>query len=411
MISNLRELELIHQKHIDYRSKCLNLIASENLVSPRVRSYLTSEFGHRYGCYPTLKPENRKYRGNKYIHEFEIATHDLVKEVFDADYVDLRPISGQIAGVSTVLGLLDPGDLVLEVSMKDWGHGLVTSMLNTSHFRQTIKVNWLPYNNDQILEMSKLVDLIQKHEPKLIIFGGSGTLFPDPVEEIKDIVDGKRIWLAYDASHVTGLIAGGIFPNPLDQGVDVMFGSIHKTFPGPQGGMIISRIKEPMKKIGDVISPGLVSSHHLNRLPSFAAALLEMKKYGEDYSHQIVKNSRALGKALDKRGFNIIASTKGYTDTHILLMDVTAFGSSLEISLLLEEANILCSSDFGQNIGQIRFGTSEVTRRGMEELEMKEIADFIGRVLLDREDPVHVRADVESYKDDYSDYRYCLDSK
>lgn len=411
MISNLRELELIHQKHIDYRSKCLNLIASENLVSPRVRSYLTSEFGHRYGCYPTLKPEKRKYRGNRYIHEFEIATHDLVKEVFDADYVDLRPIGGQIAGVSTVLGLLEPGDLVLEVSMKDWGHGLVTSMLNTGHFKQTIKVDWLPYDNDQILEMSKLVDLIQKHEPKLIIFGGSGTLFPDPVEEIKDIVDAKGIWLAYDASHVTGLIAGGIFPNPLDQGVDVMFGSIHKTFPGPQGGIVTSRIKEPMKKIGDVISPGLVSSHHLNRLPSFAAALLEMKKYGEDYSHQIVKNSRALGKALDKRGFNVIASTKGYTDTHILLMDVTAFGSSLEISLLLEEANILCSSDFGQNIGQIRLGTSEVTRRGMKEPEMEEIADFIGRVLLDREDPVHVRADVESYKDDYSDYRYCLDSK
>ncbi len=127
-MNNTKDLEKLHEKHLQYRSRCLNLIASENYSTPKVRSYLASDFGNRYGCYETLKPEEREYTGNRYIHEFEMATHDLVRDVFKADYVDLRPIGGHMAGMATVLGLTDPGDLVFEVSMADWGHGLVGPM-------------------------------------------------------------------------------------------------------------------------------------------------------------------------------------------------------------------------------------------------------------------------------------------
>lgn len=381
-MNNTKDLENLHEKHLQYRSRCLNLIASENYSTPKVRSYLASDFGNRYGCYETLHPEEREYTGNRYIHEFEMATHELVKDLFKADFVDLRPIGGHMAGMATVLGLTDPGDLVLEVSMADWGHGLVGPMRTIEQLEKTIRVKNLPYDENQKLEVEKAVEMIDAYKPRLIIFGGSGTLFADPIKEIMNRTRHlDETFFAYDASHVTGLIAGGVFKNPLDQGVDIVFGSTHKSFPGPQGGMILSRKEEPFKLVGDALSPALVTSHHLNRMPAFAASLLEMKEYGHDYSKQVIRNARKLGAELDKRGIKVIASEYGFTDSHILLINVDAYGTSREISTRLEEDNILLSDDFGQSGKEIRLGTPEITRRGMKEKDMVIVAEILSEAI------------------------------
>ena len=204
----------------------------------------------------------------------------LIKDVFKTTYVDLRPIGGHMAGVATVLGLTAPGDLVLEISGKDWGHELVWCMRNDVQFEQSIRLDFLPFDNNKILDIDKLNKMINNEIPKLIILGGSGNLFPEPTDKVKYITEKYNIFLGYDFSHVAGLIAGGVFPNPLEQGADVVFGSTHKSFPGPQGGMVLSHNIEIMKKIGDALFPALITSHHLNRLPALAATLIEMKKYG-----------------------------------------------------------------------------------------------------------------------------------
>ncbi|MDW7671946.1 MAG: glycine hydroxymethyltransferase, partial [Bacillota bacterium] len=125
MFATTRDIDNLLKTHDSYREGCLNLIASENYASEKVRGYLTCDLGNRYGCYVDNNPAEREYAGNKYIHEMEMATQELVKEIFKADYVDLRPIGGHMAGMSVVLGLLEPGDQVIEVSLSDWGHGLV----------------------------------------------------------------------------------------------------------------------------------------------------------------------------------------------------------------------------------------------------------------------------------------------
>jgi glycine hydroxymethyltransferase len=408
LLNNIQKMEELYYKHVRYRNKCLNLIASENYVSPFVRSYLSSEFGNRYGCYENLKPEKREYTGNEYIHKFEMETIELVKGVFNADYVDLRPIGGHMAGVATVLGLTEPGDLVLEIAMKDWGHGLVKPMRKIKHLAETINIDWIPYDKDKRLEVLNLKNMIDKLNPKLIIFGGSGTLFPEPIYEIKKYIEDKDRYIAYDVSHVTGLIAGKTFPNPLDQGADIMFGSTHKSFPGPQGGMILSRRRDVFKRVVDALSPGLVTSHHLNRLPALTASLLEMKQYGEEYSKQIINNSRILGKALLERGFNVMASDYNFTDTHILLVDISELGSSYEISRKLEQANILVSDDFGENIGEIRIGTAEVTRKGMKEKEMIKIADLFKRCLINGENKENIKDEIAIFKEAFQGCSYCL---
>jgi len=322
MFKTTRDIDNLLKKHENYRESCLNLIASENYSSEKVRNYLGCDFSNRYGCYETNNPAEREYTGNKFIHEFEMATHELVKDIFKAKYADLRPISGHMAGMSVVLALLEPGDLVIEVNLKDWGHGLVGPMCQIRQFDETINVEYMPFNSDRAVDTEKLLVQVKQLNPKLVIMGGSGTLFAEPVKELRKLADEQGFLIAYDASHVTGLIASGVFPNPLEEGADIMFGSTHKSFPGPQGGFVVSNNEELIIKVGNTISPSLVTSHHLNRLPALAASILEMKAFGEEYGKQIVNNSKALAQALEKYGFNVLGKNKGYTDTHLLLVDL-----------------------------------------------------------------------------------------
>lgn len=408
MINSLKDIDYYLQKHDEYRENCLNMIASENSSSQTVRNYLTSNLSNRYGCYETAHPSNREYTGNKYIHEFEMELQALVGDVFKGTYVDLRPIGGHMSGVATVLGLLDPGDLLFEVHLRDWGHGLVGPMLTVPHFAQTIRTASIPFDKNHMVDLDKLTWMIDEQKPRMIIFGGSGMLFPEPIKEVKAIAEKEGIIVAMDSSHVTGLIAAGVFPNPLEQGADVMFGSTHKSFPGPEGGMILTNNKEMHIKIGDKMANALVTSHHLYRLPALAAAILEIKQFGKDYGEQIIKNSKALGKAMEEAGFNVVAASKGYSETHLILVDVSEFQGGKSVSKRLEAANILCSDDFGQLDKEIRIGTAEATRRGMKEAEMSIIADFYKRGIINREDVEAVGKDVSNFTKNYPATEYSL---
>ena len=405
MFKSTRDIDNLLNKHLVYRQGCLNLIASENYSSEKVRSYLSCDFGNRYGCYSTLDPSDREYTGNKYIHEFEMETQDLVKEVFKAKYADLRPIGGHMAGMSVVLAILEPRDLVIEVNLKDWGHGLVGPMCQVKQFDETINVEYMKFTEDREVDAEALKAQVRKLRPKLVIFGGSGTLFQEPVRELRPLADELGFYIAYDAAHVTGLIASGVFKNPLEEGADIMFGSTHKSFPGPQGGFVVSNNKELIIKVGNTLSPSLVTSHHLNRLPALAASVLEMKEFGEEYGHQIVKNSKALASALDKYGFNVLGKHKGFTESHLMLVNL---GDIIDHApaKYLEKAGILVSDDFSGGSPEIRIGTPEITRKGFKEKDMEQIAIFFKRLLIDKESPEIVARDVEEFSRQFSGVEY-----
>lgn len=407
MYTKLSDIDEILKKHDDYRARCLNLIASENYSSEVVRSYLDTDFNNRYGCYATMDLDDREYSGNKYINEFEKEVHELVKSVFGGTYVDLRPIGGHMAGMAVVLGLLDPGDLVIEVSLADWGHGLVGPMRQISQFAETINVEYMKFDKTGAVDVEALKEMAKRLNPKMIIFGGSGTLFAEPIKELRGIADDKNIILAYDASHVTGLIAGKTFPNPLEEGADIMFGSTHKSFPGPQGGFVVSDRKDLMEKVGNALSPSLVTSHHINRLPAFAASLLEIKAFGEAYAQQIVKNSKALAKAMAEEGFNVKGAARGYSDTHLILVNLGEHVGDTP-GKFLEKVGILCSDDFSGEMPEVRIGTPEVTRRGMKEDEMVQIAKLFKRALIDKENTENLIKDVEKLALQFSDYEFAF---
>lgn len=404
----------IVEKQNNYRSECLNMIASENITSPLHDKVYVSDFMHRYA---EGLPFNRFYQGAKYIDELESSAIELAKEVFGAKQVDLRPISGAVAnmGVFSALGgygniLLSPGVVGgSHISHEKFGVAGILGM-KTEH----AVFNKEEYNIDTDATIKKILEL----KPKIVVLGSSVILFPHPVSEFRKACDEIGAKLIYDAAHVLGLIAGGRFQDPLKEGAEIISSSTHKTFPGPQGGILLGNTdEETWKKVQSKVFPGLISNHHLHRIPSMMIAMLEMKEFGEDYATQTIKNAKALGQAMYESGFKVLCPDKGFTQSHQILVDVRKNGGGKEVALNLEKANIILNKNIlawddihdSTNPSGLRIGTQELTRFGMKESEMKYIAELMKKVVIEGKDSGTVREEVIEFRKKFQKVHYCFD--
>jgi len=255
-------------------------------------------------------------------------------------------------------------------------------------------------------------------KPKVAAFGQSVFLFPTPLKELRDALQeaGCHVW--YDGAHVMGLIAGGQFQDPLREGADVITGSTHKTLPGPQHGILLSDSPDEkfVKRLQKGVFPGVVSNHHLHAMAALGITLAEHLEFGRDYAAQIVRNAKSLGQALTSRGFKVLAEKYGFTESHALAIDVAALGGGAAVSLGFEKANIITNKNLlpwdtsSVKPSGVRVGTQELTRLGMREVQMAEVADLMARVAVKREDPVRVAADVAELRRDFNTVHYCFQS-
>jgi glycine hydroxymethyltransferase len=281
-----------------------------------------------------------------------------------------------------------------------------------------LKVTPLAYDKNELnIDIEKAKKQILKIKPKFIVLGGSVILFPQPIKKLKKICQKTGTVIIYDAAHVLGLISAGFFQDPLKEGADIITSSTHKTFPGPQGGLILGNINEELqKKIRWKVFPGVSSNHHLHRIPALYMTLLEMKKFGKSYSRQIIKNSQALAKELYNFGFKVLGANKGFTQSHQVLLDVQNLGGGDKVVKILEAANIIANKNvlLGEekidikNPNGVRIGIQEMTRFGMKEKEMKEIARLMKRLILDRENPEKIKKDVISFRRGFQKVKYCF---
>lgn len=388
----------------------INLIASENVMSPAAMAVYVSDPMHRYA---EGKPFKRHYQGVKYIDELEVLANELMGRLFETDMVDLRPLSGTIANAATFRVLAQPGDKAVIAPVQAGAHVSHTKFgtLGALGIQQVD----LPYDEERMnVDVDRAVKVIEEVKPKFAVLGGSVYLFPHPVKEIAEAVHSVGGKLVYDAAHVLGLIAGGVWENPLKHGADVMTSSTHKTFPGPQGGVILASNREVFKEISKTIFPWFVSNHHLHRLPATAVTALEMLEFGRQYADQVIRNAKRLAEALAERGFTVLAEHMGYTMSHQVLLDVTKQGGGAKAALLLEEANIIVNKNLlpkdppeaVKNPSGLRIGVQEMTRFGMKEDEMDVIADFMERVLIKSEEPSKVREEVKSFRSNFTKVHY-----
>jgi glycine hydroxymethyltransferase len=412
------------QQHHKWFQESIPLIASENVPSPAVREALMTDFGNRYA---EGWPGERVYAGCVYIDRVELVCIDLMKRLFKAEFVDVRPISGVVSNLVLYTAFTEPGDVMMALSIPSGGHITMgkKELGGTAGAVHGLVVEYLPLdykemNIDVDKAKARIGKLTQKSKtPKLVMFGGSVFPFPHPVKELEATVHDVGASIGYDAAHVAGLIAGGVFQDPLREGADVMSMSTHKTFFGPQHGGVLSWDKYA-DKIKRATFPGMVSNHHLHALAGVTIACAEILEFGPNYVRQVVRNSKALGQALYEHGLNVLAEHKGFTESHVIIIDITKQGDGGTIEEQLEKANVIINRNLlpwdikegrhFQHPGGIRLGTSEVTRLGMKENEMKEIAEFIKRVVIDKEDVNRVKADVAEFRRDYQRVHYCFEN-
>jgi len=402
--------------HEKWRSSTINLIASENITSPSAIRAIASGFMHKYA---EGWPKQRYYQGCKYVDEVELIGVDLFCKLFQSDFADLRPISGTNANQAAFFGLTEAGDKAIVLHTSHGGH--ISHMPFGAAGMRGLEVHTWPFDNDEFnIDVEKAAQMIRELEPKIVVFGGSLFPFPHPVKELAPVAKEVGAFVMYDAAHVLGLIGGGQFQDPLREGADVITSSTHKTFPGPQGGVILYKdLGEATAKLQGAIFPGVLSNHHLHHMAGKVVTAAEMLEFGKAYAEQIVKNAKALAEAMAEEGFKVIGEDKGYTESHQVIVDVSELHEAGGgwAAPLLEEAGIILNKNLlpwdplekVNTPSGLRIGVQEMTRVGMMEDDMKEIARFMRRTLLDKEDPKKVEKDVFEFRKQFQKVYYSFD--
>ncbi len=404
------------QRNENWRGRqCVNLLAPEAPTSPTVRALLASEVGIR-AAEGHIGALNRWFVGTKYIDEIEALCIELLKRLFRTRYADHRLMGSMLGNLTVYTALTEPGDVIMSVAQPFGGHS--SNRPDGPAGVRGLRIVDVPMDPvDLTVDLDLFRKLAPLVRPKLVALGLSMTLFPLPVREMAATVAewGGRIF--FDGAHQLGLIAGGQFQDPIREGAAVLTGSAGKTFSGPQSGVIVWDDPELTRPLTHAIFPVLVATHQVNRVAALAAATAEMLAFGPAYMAQIVRNAKALAAALHRRGIPVLGAHRGFTETQQVIADVRAFGGGLEVARRLERANIIANKNLipgdtpadWDRPGGLRMGTIEVTRLGMKEAEMEQIAAFIARILVEREAPEQVLEDVIAFREPYQTIYYCFE--
>ncbi|MEM1825368.1 MAG: serine hydroxymethyltransferase [Desulfurococcaceae archaeon] len=412
--SDLKKVYELTVSHTIWRKKyCLNLIASENVMSPLAMLLYLNDAMHRYA---EGKPYKRYYQGLIYFDELEVTAQKIIGELLNTEYVELRPISGTIANATVFRAYANPGDKAVVAPVQGGAHVSHTrygtlGALGIEQIDMPFEVeNWN-------IDVDGARKVIENTKPKIVTLGFSLYLFPNPTKEISEIAHSVGAKVVHDVAHVLGLITGKQWRNPLEEGADLITSSTHKTFPGPQGGLIATRSEEDYKTIGRIVFPMFVSNHHLHRLAGVAVTGLEMKYWGVEYARQIIRNAKTLAESLAEQGFKVVAENRGFTESHQVVLDVRKQGGGSRVAELFEKANIIVNKNLLpwdkpediKNPSGIRIGVQEVTRWGMKESDMKQIAEFMRMVAIDNKDPEDVKKKVIDFRKDFNKVHYGFD--
>lgn len=359
----------------------IELIASENFVSPAVMeamgSHLTNKYAEGY-------PGARYYGGCQYVDEVENLARDRAVQLFGAEHANVQPHSGSQANVAVYLALLKPGDTILGMDLSHGGHLTHGSKASISgkYFNACF------YGVDpetETIDYDKVRQCAEECRPKLIIAGASAYPRFIDFKRMREIADSVGAYLMVDMAHIAGLVAAGEHPSPVPY-AHVVTTTTHKTLRGPRGALILCK-EELKKKIDSAVFPGTQGGPLMHIIAAKAVCFGEaLKPEFKAYQHQTVLNAAALAKALSEQGLRLVS---GGTDNHLMLVDVMSKGrTGMEVQELLDMANITANKNTipfdTQSVkltSGMRFGTPAVTTRGMKEPEMAQIAQMIARLI------------------------------
>ena len=404
------ELKAAIDAEIQRQEDHVELIASENYVSPRVLeaqgSVLTNKYAEGY-------PAKRYYGGCEHVDVAEALAIDRAKALFGAAYANVQPHSGSQANAAVFFALLQPGDTVLGMALSDGGHLTHGAKVNFSgKFYNAVQYGL----NDKTgeIDYEQVEALAKEHQPKMIIAGFSAYSRVVDWARFREIADSVGAYLMVDMAHVAGLVAAGVYPSPM-QIADVVTTTTHKTLRGPRGGLILAKANpEIEKKLNSMVFPGIQGGPLMHVIAAKAVAFKEaMEPEFKTYQEQVVKNARTLAKVFLDRGYNVVS---GGTDDHLFLLDLVNKGlTGKAADAALGKAHITVNKNSVPNDPQspfvtsgLRIGSPAITTRGFKEAECEKLAGWMCDVLDDIENEqvnAEVREKVSALCREYPVYR------
>lgn len=394
-----------------HEHRCFNLNPATNVMNPRAEALLASGLGAR----PSLGYPGDKYEtGLEAIEEIEVITAQLAAEVFQARFAEIRVGSGALANLYAFMATCQPGDTIIAPPASIAGH--VTHHDAGCAGLYGLKVHHAPVHADgYTVDLDGLRALALKVRPKLITIGQSLNLWSHPVSALRGIADEVGARLLFDAAHQCGMIAGGVFANPLAEGADLMTMSTYKSLGGPAGGLILTNDPSLAQRLEAIAYPGLTANFDVAKSAALGITLLDWRDCGAAYARAMVDTAQALAEALGAEGLPLFRTARGVTGSHQFAVEAEAWGGGQAASRRLRLAGFLACGiglprpPVAGDVNGLRLGTPEICRWGLRTGDMPRMAALIAAALT-KDDPAHLADEVADWRSGFDRVHFIRDA-
>lgn len=398
---------LIAENLAIHETDCINLNPATNVLNPKAEAILSQGLGSR----PSLGYPGDKYEmGLEAIEQIEVIAAELAAELFRAAYAEIRVTSGAMANLYAFMATSAPGDAVIVPPACIGGH--VTHQAPGCAGLYGLDIYEAPVDPGRYsVDVAGLAALADRVGPRLITVGGSLNLAEHPVAEIRQVADAHGAYVLFDAAHLCGLIAGGVWQNPLDVGAHLMTMSTYKSLGGPAGGLIVTRDAALAERLDAIAFPGMTANFDAGRTAALAVALLDWREHGRAYAAAMVEAAMALADGLQAADVPIFSPGGIATRSHQFAVEAAPYGGGQSASRKLRAANILACGiglpipDVAGDLNGLRIGTPEIVRRGMAAPDMPELAALVARALAS-DDPETLAGEVTAFRQRFRGLRY-----
>lgn len=395
---------LVEENRRIHDRDCVNLNPATNIMNPRAEAMLSAGLGSR----PSLGYPGEKYEmGLEAIEQIEVIAAELAAEVFDARYAEIRVPSGAIANLYAFMATCEPGDRIIAPPPSIGGH--VTHHAGGSAGMYRLHTIPAPVDAARFtVDVDALRALALEHRPRMITIGASMNLYPHPVAALREIADEVGAVLLFDAAHLCGLIAGGAWPNPLEQGAHLMTMSTYKSLGGPPGGLIVTNEPEIAQRLDAIAYPGLTANFDAGKAAALAVTMLDWKAAGTEYAATMVETAAELAAGLLERGLPVFQGLGGATGSHQFALGAHQWGGGQHAAKRLRRANLLACGiglpmeSVAGDVNGLRIGTPELVRLGMKPDDMDDLASLIAAGLSLDVDPADVAPRVTHWRSRFS---------
>ncbi len=391
---------LIAENRTIHELDCINLNPATNVMNPRAEAALAAGLGSR----PSLGYPGDKYEmGLEAVEQIEVIAAELAAEVFGARYAEIRVPSGAIANLYCFMATAGPGDRIIVPPPAIGGH--VTHHQSGAAGLYGVEIHSAAVDPSRYtVDLDRLRDQARRLQPKLITIGGSLNLFPHPIREVRAIADEVGARLLFDAAHMSGMIAGHAWQQPLAEGAHLMTMSTYKSLGGPASGLIVSNDADIARRLDGIAFPGLTANFDAAKSAALAITLLDWRVHGRAYAAAMAATAKALAAALSSAGLPVFAADRGFTTSHQFALAAASFGGGQAAARRLRRANILSCGiglplpEIAGDMNGLRLGSPEIVRWGMTARDMPELAALIAAALAKDADPAAVAPAVSALR-------------